>query len=143
MKNLVYMLESISHLADQDGSVQLNILQDYKGYGLSNAPPMKTSKETLSILQNHYPERLSIAMLYHAPTLFSFFWKAISPFIDPVTRAKIKFIDKSKAGADAMAAAFDMSQLEEDFGGRGPTAFNAIEYAKRMQALDESRAQRS
>lgn len=136
IKNLVYMLETISMLADQDGTVQLTILQDFVGYGLSNAPPLKTSRETLSILQNHYPERLHTAQLYHAPSFFSFFWKTISPFVDPVTRTKINFIEKNQAGADALAKTFDMSKLEADFGGSGSPAFELAEYGKRMRELD-------
>ena len=57
IRNLVYMMETICFLADEDESVQITIVQDFEGYGMRNAPPMKTSRETLSILQGHYPER--------------------------------------------------------------------------------------
>lgn len=35
-----------------------------------------------------------MAVCYHAPTLFSMTWKAVRPFIDPVTQQKIHFVDK-------------------------------------------------
>jgi hypothetical protein len=59
------------------------LLIDYEGFSIFNAPPMKTSQETLSILQNQYPERLHRAYLIRPPFYFSIFWSLISPFIDP------------------------------------------------------------
>lgn len=39
--------------------------------------------QTLSILQSHYPERLGMAVCYHAPRLFSFSWR-VRPFATPL-----------------------------------------------------------
>ena len=36
---------------------------------MKNAPPFKTSKATLAILQDHYPERLYKFLILHAPRL--------------------------------------------------------------------------
>ena len=39
---------------------KLIILIDFTGWTLSTAPPMRTSRETLTILQDHFPERLAV-----------------------------------------------------------------------------------
>ena len=58
MKHLVYHMErAIAVMNKQEKGVEkIVLLIDYDGYSIFNAPPMKTSMETLSILQNHYPE---------------------------------------------------------------------------------------
>lgn len=48
---------------------------DFGGYSMKNAPPLKVSMHCNHVLQNHYPERLGLAICYHAPTLFSLTWK--------------------------------------------------------------------
>lgn len=47
-------------------------------------------------------ERLGMAVCYHSPYLFSMTWKAVRPFIDPVTQQKIIFVDKGPKEADMM-----------------------------------------
>jgi len=64
---------------------------DFSGFstrltGLSN---MQMSKRTLHLLQNHYPERLGMAILLNAPFVFTVFWKLVSPFIDENTKKKV------------------------------------------------------
>lgn len=50
-------------------------LIDFEGYSYRNAPPVTLAMKTLNILQNHYPERLGLAVCYHPPKLFSITWK--------------------------------------------------------------------
>ena len=45
----------------------------------------------MNILQNHYPERLGRALVTNVPFYIWGFFKLITPFIDPVTREKIRF----------------------------------------------------
>jgi hypothetical protein len=45
----------------------------------------------LNILQDHYPERLGLALILNVPWLLNTFFKLITPFVDPVTRNKMKF----------------------------------------------------
>jgi hypothetical protein len=54
-------------------------------------PSLGVAKQVLNILQDHYPERLGLALIINVPFLVNAFFKLILPFVDPVTRNKIKF----------------------------------------------------
>ena len=94
LKHVVYNLEkAIACMEATTHQQKMVLLIDYDGFSMSNAPPMKTSKATfLTILQDHYPERLFRAYVIKPLTIFYGFFKLISPFIDPVTKAKIVMI---------------------------------------------------
>ena len=57
------------------GVGKMTWLIDFEGYSLRNAPPISVALKTLNVLQNHYPERLGLAVCYHPPRLFSLTWK--------------------------------------------------------------------
>ena len=46
--------------------------------------------QVLTILQQHYVETLGRAIVVNLPTILSFFYKGISPFLDPITRDKVR-----------------------------------------------------
>ena len=54
-------------------------------------PSFSTARTFLSILQDHYPERLGSSLILNVPFLLNAFYKLINPFIDPVSREKMKF----------------------------------------------------
>lgn len=116
--HLVYQLERATASMRANGPEKLLLIIDFKGYSMLNAPPMKTSKETLSILQNHYPERLGKAVLLDAPRLFSGAFRALSVFMDPVTREKISFMSTThEPHIEELEALVDRSCVERDLGG--------------------------
>jgi hypothetical protein len=98
---------------------KINLIMDYTGFKLSNAPPMSTSKYTLDILQNHYPEMMFRAYCLYPPFVFKAFWTAIKPFIDPVTKEKIVFCSNKQGVVKhfVQAAITDVHKLEPIAGG--------------------------
>jgi hypothetical protein len=73
------------------GQETLALLINFAETKAGQGATLSQGKQTLNILQNHYPERLGRALVANVPFYISGFFKLITPFIDPVTREKIKF----------------------------------------------------
>ncbi|KAJ0096796.1 hypothetical protein Patl1_28925 [Pistacia atlantica] len=87
VKHLVYLLEnSILNLAE--GQEQMSWLIDFTGWTMNTNITIKTIREIIYVLQNHYPERLAISILYNPPKFFESIWKVIKYFLDPKTSEK-------------------------------------------------------
>jgi hypothetical protein len=74
-----------------EGQDTLVIMVDYRSATLRTNPSISVAVKVLSILQNHYVERLGRAIILNLPFILSFFYKGISPILDPVTRDKMRF----------------------------------------------------
>ncbi|KAF1994336.1 CRAL/TRIO domain-containing protein [Amniculicola lignicola CBS 123094] len=90
VQHLVYMLERTLDIAPP-GQETLALLIDFRNSSSGSNPSVATSREVLSILQGHYPERLGRALVTHLPWYVTVFLKLVSPFIDPVTKTKIRY----------------------------------------------------
>jgi hypothetical protein len=108
VQHLVYMLERVIEMTPP-GQDTLALLINFKqSKNRSNtAPGIGQGREVLNILQTHYPERLGRALIINGKFIQSFkrerfnnsivpwvvwgFFKLITPFIDPLTKEKLKF----------------------------------------------------
>ncbi|KAI4321590.1 hypothetical protein MLD38_034955 [Melastoma candidum] len=140
MRHLVYLIENaIRNLPE--GQEQMSWLIDFTGWSLSNSVPIKSARETINILQNHYPERLAIAFLYNPPRIFEAFWKVVKYFLDAKTFQKVKFVyPKNKDSMDFMRTIFDEENLPSEFGGRAVLAYDHEEFSKMMLRDDKKAA---
>lgn len=132
MKHLVYSMERAVACLEKRGSERLSLIIDYDGFSLYNSPPMKTSHETLTILQDHYPERLFRAYCVRPPYVFYGFFKMVSPFIDSVTRNKICMLTNSEMGKadNQLFHDADKSILESCVGGDDSRPFESAKYLR-------------
>eukprot|EP00245_Coleochaete_scutata_P017266 TRINITY_DN838_c0_g2_i1.p1 TRINITY_DN838_c0_g2~~TRINITY_DN838_c0_g2_i1.p1 ORF type:complete len:319 (+),score=59.62 TRINITY_DN838_c0_g2_i1:213-1169(+) len=136
IRYLVYCLER-SILALPPGGEQMVWFIDYNGWTLKNSPPLKTARETLHILQNHYPERLGFAICHNPPKVFQSFWQLVQPFVDPKTHKKIKFCyDNDPSTMKIISDLFDLDKLETIFGGRSTWTYDQESYGKVMKQED-------
>jgi len=102
------------------------VIVDFADYSLNNLIPLSVARAVINILQDHYPERLGQAFVFHAPWILNAFIAAVSPFIDPVTMEKVQFIhEEGEERSARMEKVFDLSVLEPDFGGTATAPFES------------------
>ncbi|CAA7395781.1 unnamed protein product [Spirodela intermedia] len=136
IRYLVYCMEN-AILNLRPGQSQMVWLIDYDGYKLSNVS-LSVSKETAHILQDHYPERLGVAVLYNPPKFFEPFWKMIKPFLEQKTRKKVRFVyTDDPSSSKIMEDVFGMDRLESALGADSQLSFDYEEYANRMREDDK------
>ncbi|URE22304.1 CRAL TRIO domain containing protein [Musa troglodytarum] len=73
IRYLVYCMENaIFNLAANQE--QMVWLIDFQGWTMGSVS-IKVTRETAHILQDYYPERLALGILYNPPRIFESFWK--------------------------------------------------------------------
>ncbi|KAI8883580.1 CRAL/TRIO domain-containing protein [Backusella circina FSU 941] len=144
VKHIVFCLERGIRLMPNQVE-KISIVVDFKDSTVSNNANVATCKKFLDILGNHYPERLGVAYLVNgkkriymvfmhllffflAPWFFMTTFKIISPFMDPVTRDKIKFIDDSLH----LKEFIPLESMETELCGTYSFSFNIDIYWKRL-----------
>ncbi|KAF8323718.1 CRAL/TRIO domain-containing protein, partial [Clavulina sp. PMI_390] len=87
IRHLVFLIErAIDFMPPHVESMMC--LVDYRSATLKTSPSISNARHFLGIVQNHYVERLGRAIVVNLPFILNFFFKAITPFMDPVTRDK-------------------------------------------------------
>ncbi|KAF8249762.1 cral trio domain-containing protein [Wilcoxina mikolae CBS 423.85] len=109
VQQVVFMLERIVDLMPT-GQETLALLIDFSASTKSSNPSITQGREVLNILQSHYPERLGRALCINIPWFVWGFFKLINPFIDPLTREKLKFNENLREHVPP-------AQLDMKFGG--------------------------
>ncbi|XP_073144081.1 uncharacterized protein [Henckelia pumila] len=136
IKHLVYLIEN-AILNLPEGQEQMAWLIDFTGWSLSTNVPIKSARDTVNILQNHYPERLAIAFLYNPPRIFEAFWKVVKYFLDSKTFQKVKFVyPKNNDSVELMRSYFDVDNLPTEFGGKATLQYDHEEFSRQMAQDD-------
>lgn len=133
VQHMVYMLERAIDMMGP-GQESLALLIDLKNGG--TLPSMSVGREVLSILQNHYPERLGKALLTNIPRLGWIFLKLINPFIDPMTREKLVF-------QEPFDKYIPSDQLDAEYGGSVNFHYNHSVYWPSLTEIALGRHKRS
>lgn len=120
VRHLVWCLERAKDLMPP-GQDTLALIVDYKSATLRTNPPLSIARKVVSILQEHYVETLGRALVVNLPFILTFFYKGITPFLDPITRDKLRF------NPDLLEL-IPPSQLDAEFGGEYNYVFDSEKY---------------
>lgn len=74
------------------------------------------AKVLMKVMQDQFPERLGVAFTCNAPALFSAMWKMVSPWIDPVTKAKFQIVPRGQS-EETLLRYIDADVLAKSLGG--------------------------
>ncbi|EMD32668.1 hypothetical protein CERSUDRAFT_87973 [Gelatoporia subvermispora B] len=140
LRHLVWWLERAKDFMPP-GQESLVIIVDYKSCTLRTNPSISVASKVLTILQQHYVETLGRALVVNLPFILNFFYKGISPFLDPVTRDKMRF------NPDLLEL-IPKEQLDADFGGEYEFEYDFEKYWEQVVSFcgiapDGTRIERS
>ncbi|XAR73870.1 hypothetical protein NMG60_11007988 [Bertholletia excelsa] len=136
LRHLVYLVEN-AILSLPEGQEQMTWLIDFTGWTLNTNVPIKVAREIIYVLQNHYPERLALVVLYNPPRIFEAFWKVVKYFVDPKTFQKIQFVyPRKKESEELMKSYFDAENLPSVFGGNASLKYDHEEFSRLMAQED-------
>ena len=93
------------------------VIWDMAGWKFSYALQLRKTGALIKTLQEHYPERLEAALLFHTPGIFNAAWKLIRPMVDPVTAAKVEFVPSGGERAALEARGVPSKLMPKPYGG--------------------------
>lgn len=101
IQSLVYILEeaTLSMRSLETGVEKMCWILDFEAetkVKKRSADGTTVARQTIHLLQSHYPERLGIAFVLNAPWYMRMLWKIVSVFMHSVTRNKFIFLTGSK-----------------------------------------------
>ncbi|GLT49196.1 hypothetical protein SLA2020_227730 [Shorea laevis] len=135
IRYLVYCMEN-AIMNMKQGQEQMVWLIDFQRWNMSSIS-VKVTRETAHVLQDHYPERLGLGILYNPPKVFESFWTMVKPFIEPKTYKKVRFVySDDPRSQKTIEELFDLDTLETAFGGKNASGFNYDAYAQQMREDD-------
>ncbi|KAF8822154.1 CRAL/TRIO domain-containing protein, partial [Cardiosporidium cionae] len=96
-------LQSLS--LSRNNARQISVLVDCTNYNITQMPSLNSTKEVISILNEHYPGILHEILIIDAPTAFFSFWRIARRFFSQFAVQSVQFMQSDKPD--------DMRKLKE------------------------------
>eukprot|EP00796_Vickermania_ingenoplastis_P005909 gene5909-4224_t len=125
---LVYILE----ITERKGYEQITWIIDFGEMGKHKRDDRykESRKKTMEILQQHYPERLGLMLLYRTPWYINLLFPVVRPFLDKRTREKVF---KTGGKVEDLAKYVDLDQIPQFMG--GTYAVSSIDSLEELPSL--------
>jgi len=113
---IIYSLDKVAsaYLTGEKGMDKLTFLMDWQNVSWENLDA-QTLLAGLQTLQNYFPERLALMVMWKPPIMFWLMYKMVIPFVDEKTRGKIVMAYKT----EDLEKYFCMDNLPVSVGGSG------------------------
>lgn len=96
---------------------KFTVLVNFAGYSQWNRPKLRTVREVMRMLQDHYPERLGCAILVNPPAQVRAMWRVVYWLIAPDIRQKVVVVSCPKEEVpNKLDVVFDRATLERILG---------------------------
>ena len=92
-KFVIWEMEIAVYQLSKPEDEKIVVLFDLLDFSLIKTMDYEVVKMFIHILQNNYDEILGLGIIINSPWIFSACWKIIKPWLDPVTAAKIRFMN--------------------------------------------------
>eukprot|EP01135_Chromosphaera_perkinsii_P002883 Nk52_evm38s229 gene=Nk52_evmTU38s229 len=127
---MMYTMNSAIKAMDEKAGIHKMVwIANLENYSMKYNGDLNMAVDLLHVVQNYYPERLAHAFFVNAPLLFRAAWKTISPFVDSVTKKKIKFVG-SKDKFKVLNEYIDASVIEKCLGGESDYQYGYDDYVE-------------
>lgn len=92
MEFLAWNLEFATRLMKPKVVDKYLIFMHLKKFSIFNTPPWASTRETIQMLCDCFPERMGHCIAYQPPAIFRTFFNTVKGFLDPKTVSKVVFI---------------------------------------------------
>ncbi|CAK4086592.1 unnamed protein product [Aphanomyces euteiches] len=118
LHHYMYITEFLWKILEPSDSGRSITVLDVANFGFFDLTGDVTSfiRQAMAFAGEHYPERSAQIIVINVPGWFNATYRAMSPLIDPVTKAKIRICTSSTATQELLAA-IDIDQLPSNYGG--------------------------
>lgn len=131
-------------LIESQGEVgKYNVIFDCSGFSVSNTPSFHSLKQAITMLQDHYPNRLGMIFLAHLSRPGEMFLRVILRLITKEVREKVKLLpnyDKEKSLA-ILRMVVEEDYIPEYLGGTDTYKFDVNDYYPQYLHCTEEEAQ--